>query len=151
MTTITPAVPEIEPRNVTLNATGFAWSSYMARLPEGMIADDLKEPSVWRKIQRGAHPLRKHDRVYVIAYDESWIAECIVADADTKQAVLAKPRVTTFPARFDKLLETEEYRIAWVGNGFRVQRKSDGAFVTQVAANAPLAERDLAALYPRRA
>jgi hypothetical protein len=149
--TIEPPVLAIDPRSVSLNADGFAFRSFMARLPEGAIADDLKEPAIWRKVQRGSYPLRKHDHVYVVAYDESWVAEAIVVDADTKQAVLAKPRITQFPPRFDKLFETDEYRVAWVGNGYRVQRKSDGQFVTQAVHSAALAERDLNNMYPRRA
>jgi hypothetical protein len=148
--TIDAPVMAIDPRNVIVNADGFAFRSFMARLPEGAIADDLKEPRIWRKVQQGAYPLRKHDHVYVVAYDESWVAECIVADANPKQVVLAKPRLTQFPERFDKLLETDEYRICWLGNGYRVQRKSDGVYVSPLVPVAAIAERDLHNQYPRR-
>ncbi|WP_442577907.1 hypothetical protein ACSBOB_20385 [Mesorhizobium sp. ASY16-5R] len=141
----------IDPARVTLDHGGFARRHYFVRLPEGAIADDLKEPGLWRKVQRGGNALARHDAVYLVAFDETWVAEAIVAEADAKQAVLAKPRITQFPERFDKFFEDDMYRVKWVGNGYRVQRKHDGHLMTAVTANATLAERDLVNLYGRRA
>ena len=142
---------EIDQRNVTLNANGFGWREFMVRLPAGMVADNLKEPSLWAKVQKGPNALRKHDRVYAVAFDESWVAEAIVIDADKEKAVLAKPRLTTFGERFDKLFETEDYRTVWMGEGYVVERKSDGHRMTQPVHSAAIAERDLRNLYPSKA
>jgi hypothetical protein len=141
---------EIDPRNVTRNSDGFMWREFAIRLPAGMVADTLKEPSIWAKVQKGANALRKHDRLYLIAFDESWVAEAIVIEADKEKAVLAKPRLTTFGERFDKLFETEDYRVAWTGTGYTVERKSDGHRMTQIVHSRAMAEKDLRNLYPTK-
>jgi hypothetical protein len=89
-------------------------------------------------------------RVYAIAHDESWAAEGIVASADAQGATLTGLRILSFPARTRPPFEDENYRVAWVGSGYRVQRKKDGAFVTQPTPSEKLAERDLAGMYPQR-
>lgn len=142
---------EIDPKNVTLNSNGFGWREFMVRLPAGMVADNLKEPAIWAKVQKGPNAFRRHDRVYAVAFDESWIAEAIVIDGDKGRAVLAKPRLTTFGERFDRLFEDENYRVTWMGSGYVVERKSDGHRMTQPAQTVALAERDLRNLYPFKA
>ncbi|TGR22403.1 MULTISPECIES: hypothetical protein [unclassified Mesorhizobium] len=143
--------PVIDPARVELQHSGQVWREYLVRVPSDFVADDLKEPGVWRKLQNGSrNALRKFDRVTVVAYDETWLAEAIVASADAKGAVLAKPRITTMPARFDKLFEDDKYRVAWNGFGYVVERKSDGHVMTQATANAELATRLLTQLYPAR-
>lgn len=145
------SAPDIDPARATLQVSGFAWREYLVRVPSGFVADDLKEPGIWRKVQNGSkNALRKYDRLTIVAYDESWLAEAIVASADNKGAVLAKPRVTSLPSRFDKLFEDDMYRIAWNGFGYIVERKSDGHAMTQPTANVELATRLLAQLYPAR-
>lgn len=143
--------PDIDPNRVQLQGSGQVWREYMVRVPADFVADDLKEPGVWRKLQNGSrNALKKFDRLTVVAYDETWLAEAIVASADAKGAVLAKPRITTLPARFDKLFEDDKYRVAWNGFGYFVERKSDGHAMTQPTANAELATRLLVQLYPAR-
>ena len=150
-TPIGPSVPAIDPANVVKNSDGFSWREFFVRLPDGMIADDLKEPGIWRRIQKGPNAFRKHDLLFVVAYDESWTAEVRVASANASQAELATPRITRLAERYDKLFEDDTYRIVWNGAGYRVARKSDGVFVTPLAANAALAERDLRQMYAVRA
>nr|WP_166488015.1 hypothetical protein [Mesorhizobium ciceri] len=145
-------IPEIDPARITMQQSGQIWREYMVRVPADFVADDLKTPSVWRKVQAGGrNSLRKFDRVFVVAFDESWVAEAIVASADSKGAVLAKPRVTTMPARYDALFQDELYRVAWNGFGYVVERKADGHAMTQATANPELATRLLVQLYPARA
>ncbi|TIO26938.1 hypothetical protein [Mesorhizobium sp.] len=144
-------LPEIDPARVTLQQSGQIWREYMARVPADFVADDLKSPSAWRKVQASRNALKKFDRVFVVAFDESWFAEAIVASADSKGAVLAKPRVTTMPARYDALFQDDLYRVAWNGFGYVVERKSDGHAMTQATANPELATRLLVQLYPARA
>jgi hypothetical protein len=121
-------------------------------VPDGFVADDLKDPAAWRRLQTGSrNSLKKFDRVFVVAFDESWVAEAIVASADAKGAVLAKPRVTTMPARYDNLFSDENYRVVWNGYGYVTERKTDGHIMTQPTANPELATRLLVGLYPQRA
>lgn len=142
---------EIDPKNVVRNSDGFMWREFGVRLPANMVADSLKEPTIWARVQKGPNAFRRHDRVYAVAYDESWVAEAIVIDANKDRAILAKPRLTAFGERFDKLLETEDYRTVWMGTGYVIERKSDGHRMTQPAQSAALAERDLRNLYPSKA
>jgi hypothetical protein len=141
--------PEIDPIRVQVQSSGQVWAEYFVRTPSGFVADDLKTPSVWKKVQSGGRSgLKKFDRVFVVSFDETWVAEAIVASADNKSVVLAKPRVTTLPERYDALFSDENYRVAWNGHGYIVERKLDGHPMTQPTANAELATRLLVQLYP---
>jgi hypothetical protein len=143
-------LPEIDPSFVVLNADSFAYRQLMVRLPEGVIADDLKEPSLWTRVQASRSvALRKHDHLYIVAFDESWAADAIVTQANAEAVVLSKPRLIPFTERIKPLYSDGTYAVAWYGNGFAVKRLSDGVRMTQIAANEALAERDLARLYPR--
>jgi hypothetical protein len=142
--------PVIDPGNVTLDHAGTVRRTFFVRLPRDFIADDLKEPEAWSRVQiNAAKALRRHDGLYLVAWDESWVAEAVVADGDGKGVVLAKPRVTNFPARFDRLLEDDQYRVVWFGTGYAVERKSDGHRMTGIVASKAVAERDFANLYQR--
>jgi hypothetical protein len=144
--------PEIDPARVTLQATGFIWREYMVRCPADMVSDDLKEPGIWRKLQISGsrNALKKFDRLLIVAFDETWVAEALVASADSKGAVLAKPKITGMPERYDRLFNDGTYRVEWNGFGFVVVRIADGHVMTSATANAALAERLLAQLYPAR-
>ena len=150
----TPAIgrrlPVVDPAFVTLNANGFAWRDWMVRLPEGAIADDLKEPSLLARVQgRVEKAFRRHDHVYLVAFDESWAADAIVTDANSREVVLSKPRIVAFEKRTRQFFSDDKYGVAWFGNGYAVRRKDDGERVTEVVSSEALAERDLARLYPR--
>lgn len=145
-------VPEIDPNNVTLEVAKAVTREFFIRLPEGTIGDDLKEPALWRKVQANPNKaLRKFDRVLLIAYDETWLAEATVSFASNSTVELVKPRIATLETRYQKLLETDEYRVKWYGAGYAVERKRDSHRMTSMVASAALAERDLVALYPRSA
>lgn len=148
MTAATRQRAEIDPANVKVNHSGLAFRQMFVRLPAGMIADDLKEPSIWARVQASPLALRRHDNLYIAAYGEDWVAEAIVADADARQAVLCKPRLTSFPERYERLFEDDTFRVRWMGNGFAVERKADGHRMTPITGSAALAERDLMRLYP---
>lgn len=142
--------PKVLPQMVKANSSGQFYRDMFVRLPQGMIADDLKEPSIWSKVQVSADALRIHDHLYMVSYDESWAAEAIVAQATHSQVVLCKPRLTTFPERYERLYEDETYRVKWVGSGYAVERKADGRIMTQPVHTAGIAERDLIRQYPVR-
>ena len=142
-------VPVIIAANVIINSDGFAWRDIMIRLPKDAVADDLKEPGMWRKVQASDRALRRHDHLYIVSFEEDWAAECIVADATKDRAVLTKPRLIAFPDRYERLFQDDMYRVSWVGTGYCVERKSDGHRMTQPVATAQIAERQLVSLHPR--
>jgi len=143
--------PVIDPSLVTLNSDGFAWRTFLIRLPQGMTAADLSDPNIWMKVQVSKWCLRKFDRLFLVAFNEDWVADVMVTSADGKRAVLGKPKIEAMPDRYDKPLETDDYRVEFVGGGrYAVFRKSDGHRMTEPAATLQFAERDLQNLYPSR-
>lgn len=143
-------LPAIDPAFVVLNADSFAYRQFMVRLPEGTIADDLKEPSLWARVQASRSvALRKHDHLYIVAFDESWAADAVVVQANAEVAVISRPRMIRFAERLKPLYSDGTFAVAWYGNGFAVKRLADGTRMTQIVANEALAERDLGRLYPR--
>ena len=144
--------PQIQSRCVFKQATGFMWAEWLVRLPRGFLADDLKEPTVWRDVQADRNTaLRMFDRLFLIAWDETWAAEAVVAQADSISAILAKPRIISLAERSTPLFHDDTYRVVWDGVGYFVERKKDNQRMTSSAATPQIAERDLAALYPRTA
>ncbi|MBB3288754.1 MULTISPECIES: hypothetical protein [unclassified Rhizobium] len=141
----------VDPSKVIINSAGQVFREIFIRLPKEAIADDLKEPDLWQAVQRGPKALKKFDRLVIVAWDESWVAEAIVSHADGNIAVVAKPRITQFPERVEKLFSDGTYAIRWNGAGYDVVRLRDGAVVSGGHHNAALAERALANMYPRRA
>jgi hypothetical protein len=144
-------LPEIVPEHCTVQATGFVYKELVVRAPKGYTADMLNSnPKAWVKVQARGKALKKLDRVVVIAWDESWMADAVVAEASMTSVTFAKPRITTLGERQDKVIEDENYRIEWNGRGYVVRRKSDSVVVTETAPTLALAERDLRNLYPKR-
>ncbi len=141
--------PKADPANVVLNSEGFGWRSWLVRLPNAAVADDLKEPSIWSLVQRSGKAFRRHDHLYVVAYDESWAAEVVVADASAEAVDLTGHRIMQLGRRVRRLLDDGVYRVAWTGSGFVVERCTDGVRMTSPVASEALAERELARLYPR--
>jgi hypothetical protein len=143
-------LPVIDPAFVVLNADSFAYRQFMVRLPEGAIADDLKEPLLWSRVQANRNvAMRKHDHLYIVAFDESWAADAVVVQANAEMAVISRPRLMRFAERLKPFYSDGIYAVAWYGNGYAVKRLADGTRMTQIVANEALAERDLGRLYPR--
>ena len=142
--------PVIPAANMKMDLQGHMLRSFLIRLPEGFVRADLMETEhPWRKIQAGGWALRKHDRIYAIAYDESWIAEAIVSDASQVAVTLAKPAFTELTSRIKPLFSDDTYRVQWAGNGYVVIRIADHHAMTQPVASEALATRELSNLYPR--
>lgn len=142
----------IDPSVVVQNYAGFAFNEYLVRLPIDAVADDLNSNrDMWRKVQKSNHALVKFDRLFIISYDETWTAECFVAQANGQSVTLSKPRISALPERGEKLLNDGTYRISWNGAGYVVIRIRDNFKVDGPFANAVLAERALAQMYPKRA
>ena len=98
-------IPTIDPAFVVLNADSFAFRQFMVRVPEGAIADDLKEPLLWSRVQANRNvALRKHDHLYIVAFDESWAADAVVVQANADVAVISRPRILKQILRFPSSL-----------------------------------------------
>lgn len=143
-------MPVIDPAAAQIHVAGHVYREWVIRLPQGAIADDLKEPALFAKLQASAKSLVRHDRVYLIAHDEDWAADAIVAEANGNEATLTGIRVVQFAARTRPLFSDDNYRIEWSGKGYVVVRKSDGSRVTPPVASEQLAVRDLGQQYPRK-
>lgn len=150
---IAPALPEVDPRSVTVSTEGFAWRELLVRVPAGMTQDDLRSPKVWRKVQNSRQSaLVRLDHLLVLAHDESWFARAIVTFADNSEAQLMIEKVGTFKEVGKALYSDGTYRVAWNGSSFIVERMSDGVqvdnagYTTEQAAIAALRNQ-----YPRKA
>jgi hypothetical protein len=142
--------PVIRPDLVSVNRGGTVWTEWHVRFPEDGILDDLKEPGIWKLVQGDRFKaFRTLDELRIVAFDQSWIARCIVAHAGRDHAVLSKPQIVSMPPRRENLYQDDLYRVAFVGNGYTVIRKKDGQRVTGVVASAAVAQFDLQNLYPR--
>jgi hypothetical protein len=141
----------IDPARCVIQAEGFAYKELFVRLPADFIADHINSRAeAWQSVQsRSGKALKKFDRVTVVAWDETWMAEAIVVEAGQLRVFFAKPKITSLGARYENLCEDENYRVEWAGSGYVVRRKRDSVVVTQSATTAALAERDLRNLYPK--
>ncbi len=145
---VSPALPEVDARSVTVNADGFAWREVLVRLPAGMTADDLRSPKVWRKVQGNPQfALRRLDHLFVLSHDESWMVRAVVTYADSTEAMLAIEKVSTFREIGKALYSDGTYRVAWTGGSFVIERVSDGVqvdgsgYTTEAAAVAAIARQ----------
>jgi hypothetical protein len=149
------ATPEnsvtVHPLSVTINVDGFAYRDIFVRLPEGATADCLKSPDIWKRVQSAkAKSLRALDRLYIAAFDDSWVAEAIVCNSDGVKAILSRPRITALETgRFDNLFQDDKYRLKWDGAGYFVERKNDKSRMSQSFPNTTLAQQALLRLYPK--
>ena len=132
---------------------GVQWREYLVRLPHGATADDLREPSLWRKVQaRPGTSLRVFDRLTIVAFDESWMAECRVTRADAVSAVLSIGKVISMgEGRFDNLPQDDLYRVMWAGNGYVVVRKKDEVVVSRPVRDLGQAATDMRRMHVRAA
>jgi hypothetical protein len=147
----------LAPTAVTVDLEGICTRTLFVRCPETtgigrFTAQNLEDPQLWKYVQANTQgkALRQFDRLLIIAYDESWIAEAIVVRADGMSAVISKPRITSIPPRFENLFQDDTYRVRWYGSGYAVERKGDNHRMTDLVANTAIAERDLARLYPSK-
>lgn len=143
----------IDPKHVSVNRAGFATKELFIRLPADFVADDLKKPDVWKKLQqdRTGKALRAYDKIFAVAFDQTWIAEAIVSETTADSATLAGVRIVQLNRRYSNLFRDANFAVQWDGTGYYVERISDGQRMTQTVGSPELAERDLRNLYPRRA
>ena len=142
--------PVIDPAAAILDGAGHAYRSWFVRLPQGAIADDLKEPGLFRKLQQGGKALKKHDRLYLVDFDERWSADALVGEANAEGVTLCGTRIFQFPARTRPLFSDANFRIEWDGAGYAVIRRRDGASVGTTQGSEELAIRELQNQYGRK-
>jgi hypothetical protein len=143
-------LPKIDPAAVSVNWSGQSNKSLFVRLPQGAIADDLKEPSIWRSVQKlPSKALSAYDTVDMVAYDQSWMAEARVTESDAAGATLAGVRIIQTPRRHQNLPQDEKHYTAWVGTGYRIKRRSDDQTVSGLLVTLREVETAFTNLYPR--
>jgi hypothetical protein len=140
--------PEIPVANVQLQHDGLRWKEWEVRLPGDAIFADLGDPRIWQKVQANSRvALVKGDKLRIVAYDESWCCEALVAAANGESISLSKPQRFDMQARTEILGGDDKYDIAWVGSGYRLRRKSDLQLIGNVVATKGLAEIALRNMY----
>lgn len=145
-------ITPVDPLMVTQNTDGFVWREFLVRLPRDLTLDSLKEPSIWRRVQLNHRvSLRQFDRLTILDFAESWLAQAIVVAATSVGVTLSKPSVIQLDPRTEQLAEDELYRILWTGGGYVVSRKADGMAMTLPVVNRAQALRDLGTMYPKTA
>lgn len=141
--------PKIEPEKMSLDHSGLHTSTWFARLPDGMTADALKEPAIWSKIcANNQKAVRKHDRIYCAAFDESFAVETRVTAVSITGLTLALNKIIKFAERTVPLFADDMYRIIWAGDGYAVQRLEDQRQMGGVFGSEALAINHLKQLYP---
>jgi hypothetical protein len=144
-----PRPLKVDPARMTVNHDGFAFRSYLVRLPAGVTAEGLKESSLWARVQASQRPLRKFDQLVIVDHAETWFAEAVVGAADREQVALCRLKITTLPTRYDALPQDAKFKIEWTGHGYSVIRKSDGHQMGVPTPTIELASAELARQYPR--
>ena len=142
---------EIEPQHVLPDVIGNKTRSYWVSLPEGVSADDLKDPAIWSRCQgTSRHALQKHDKLYLVGFAEAFAVEARVIGADTKSATLSIGKIIKIAERMTPLFSDENYRVVFAQGGYRVERIADGAGMGPIHQTEAAATRHLHGLYPQR-
>lgn len=126
--------------------------SVFVRLPEHITLNHIgNEPSIWSKIQGVKEKaLRVHDRIYVVAHDESWAAEATVRGAGPTTVRLTKPKKIELDGHSETWWEDELYLIKWAGTGYGIWRKKDNIQLPGSYVNGNSAKHEiLVNLYPK--
>lgn len=145
------ATPTIDPAWCKLNFSGAEFQNWFIRLPKGTIADDLKEPSLFKRVQQsGRSTLRKYDDVRLVDFEEKWFADATVAEANANEIVLTGIKIMQLPERTKPLFQDERFQVEWHGAGYVVMRKSDGAKLTNYFPTEQLAVAALGQQYAVR-
>lgn len=143
-------LPVIDPETACVNYAGAANKEVFVRLPKEAIADDLKERSIWKRIQANKTlALRKLDRVVMVSHDEAnmWIA--YVSESGPSWANISRPTRHELKSRHANYYFDDTYRVEWSGSAYIIIRLADshtmpGSFATEKAAIKALNE-----LYPK--
>jgi len=126
------------------------WRTVLVRMPEGAVADDLRDPKIWRSVQSVPQAaLLKLDRLLVLGYDESWAAEALVKLATPTEAHLLILKNFGFLSVGERLFSDGTHEVFWNGAAYGVRRVSDKVQVATGFATEGLAIDELKRQYPR--
>jgi hypothetical protein len=121
-----PAVPQVDPQSVVVDGEGYHSRNIVCWAGEGMTADDLRSAKIWKRVQGNKQrQLRVYDRLTVYAADESWIAQCIVTEADASSAQLHISKVGSFREIGAGLWSDGDLEIAFENGSYIVRRCRD--------------------------
>lgn len=121
------AVPVVKPEMVKVNEAGQVWRSILVRMPEDAVADDLRDPSIWRRVQSSHYSaLLKMDQLLILGFDESWGAEAIVTSATHTDAKLLIKKVFGFGGGIGEgLFSDGTLEVFWDGGSYGFRRVTD--------------------------
>lgn len=141
---------KIDPRQLHIDSMGHHTRQWFCRLPQGMKADDLKSPAIWSRVQGDrAKALRRHDKLYLVDYDEAFAVDARVTDVTGDAAVLALQKIISFPERLTPLFADGVYAVRSGGDGYYVMRLADHVQMGPCFGSEALAIRHIQNLYPR--
>ena len=144
-------LPLVKPANVQVNDAGQVWRTVLVRMPEGAVADDLRDPKLWRVVQGvPAAALIKMDQLLILGFDESWGAEAIVAHASHSEARLLIKKVFGFGGVGEGLFGDGTLEVFWDGGSYGYRRVTDRIVIARGFATEGLAIDALRASYPRQ-
>ena len=142
----------IRPSNCQVNSAGQHWKEMFIRASEGMTADDLRNGKIWRAVQGVPQAaLTKCDRLFVVGWDESWYADCLVKQATSTSATLLILRVGSFAAIDERLYRDSDgtLEVFWSGSSYSVRRIQDQVPVSTGHATEGAAIEALRNFHPR--
>jgi hypothetical protein len=144
--------PVVKPANVQINDAGHVWRSVLVRLPEGSVADDLRDPRIWKSVQSTpVAALLKLDQLLLLGFDESWGAEAIVTHASHNEAKLLVKKVFGFGGGIGEgLFSDGTLEVAWDGSSYLYRRVTDKVPLARGFATEGAAIDALRASYPRK-
>lgn len=145
----TRKVPEINPVACRVNWSGGCWKQVVAYGPAGLIADDLKEPGIWRQVQLSPHVrLRANDELVIFGPDLTWRARATVDEAGPDRVAITVESVKPRTSRLGNFPGDEQYRGAFEDGGWCLIRRKDNLRVRGPVANTELLWRELRQMYP---
>jgi hypothetical protein len=118
--------PEIDPKSVKTNESGQVWRSILVYMPEGMVADDLRDAKIWKRVQ--ASPpvaLRKLDHLLILTANEDQAIRAVVTYVTGTEAHLSIERVSTFREQSQSLFSDGTLEVFFENGAYSVRRMSD--------------------------
>ncbi|WP_370008436.1 hypothetical protein [Sinorhizobium fredii] len=136
---------------VQLDTEGFVSRNLIVHMPAGAVADDLRDPAIWRLVQGNRmHALRKLDHLLIFGADESWFATAIVSVAKADSAKLVITKVASFASASEGLFNDGTYKVVFEGIGYTIERVNDGAKMGHAHSSEALAVDAIRRLHPQR-
>ncbi|MEJ6849539.1 hypothetical protein [Sinorhizobium fredii] len=141
---------QVKPAMVQIDTEGFITRQIVVHMPAGAVADDLRDPAIWKLVQGNRQAaLRKLDHLLIFGADESWYCTAIVSVAKADSAKLVIGKVSGFQSASEGLFNDGTYRVAFEGIGYVVERIRDGARMGHAHSSEALAVDAIRRLHPQ--